>query len=106
MLYALGNTYTYTVTTYTFLQGSGSVRVPNITKSAQILLKYLLQEAKSAAIMDSFKKMVPQTATVIRSGKTDVVSAEMLTIGDLIMIKGGDKMPADVRIFKCSGFKV
>jgi len=64
------------------------------------------QEAKSAAIMESFKKMVPQTATVIRDGKPDVVNAELLTLGDLIEIKGGDKMPADVRIISCSSFKV
>jgi len=64
------------------------------------------QEAKSAAIMESFKKMVPQTATVIRDGKPDVVNAELLTLGDLIEVKGGDKMPADVRIIACSSFKV
>ncbi|KAL5271530.1 hypothetical protein ACHWQZ_G001971 [Mnemiopsis leidyi] len=64
------------------------------------------QEAKSAAIMDSFKKMVPQTATVIRDGKTDQVDAELITLGDLIEVKGGDKLPADIRIVSCSGFKV
>lgn len=64
------------------------------------------QEAKSAAIMDSFKKMVPQSATVIRDGDTTVVDAKLLTLGDVIEIKGGDKMPADVRIIQCSSFKV
>ena len=64
------------------------------------------QEAKSAAIMDSFKKMVPQTATVIRDGKTNAVDAELITLGDLIEVKGGDKLPADIRIISCSGFKV
>jgi len=64
------------------------------------------QEAKSAAIMDSFKKMVPQTATVIRGGQTSVVDAELITIGDMIEVKGGDKLPADIRIISCSGFKV
>jgi len=64
------------------------------------------QEAKSAAIMDSFKKMVPQTATVIRGGQTSVVDAELITLGDLIEVKGGDKLPADIRIVSCSGFKV
>jgi len=64
------------------------------------------QEAKSAAIMDSFKKMVPQSATVIREGDTTVIDAVNLTLGDVIEIKGGDKMPADVRIIQCSSFKV
>ena len=56
--------------------------------------------------MDSFKKMVPQTATVIRGGETSVVDAELITLGDLIEVKGGDKLPADIRIVSCSGFKV
>jgi len=64
------------------------------------------QEAKSAAIMDSFKKMVPQSATVVRGGETTVVDAVNLTLGDVIEVKGGDKLPADVRIIQCSTFKV
>lgn len=64
------------------------------------------QEAKSAAIMDSFKKMVPQKAMVIRGGEIAEISAEKLTIGDLVEITGGDKVPADVRVVSCSGFKV
>lgn len=64
------------------------------------------QEAKSAAIMDSFAKMVPQTATVIRDGETSMVAANLITLGDLIEIKGGDKIPADVRVITCASFKV
>ena len=56
--------------------------------------------------MDSFKKMVPQTASVIRGGKRSAVDAENLTIGDLIEVKGGDKLPADIRVVSCSSFKV
>ena len=56
--------------------------------------------------MDSFKKMVPQEATVVRGGETTVVNAELITLGDVIEVKGGDKLPADIRIINCSGFKV
>ena len=56
--------------------------------------------------MDSFKKMVPQKAMVIRGGEIAEISAEKLTIGDLVEITGGDKVPADVRVVSCSGFKV
>ena len=64
------------------------------------------QEAKSAAIMDSFAKMVPQQAVAIRDGNKIQIPAEELVIGDLVEISGGDKVPADVRIVSCSGFKV
>ena len=56
--------------------------------------------------MDSFAKMVPQTATVIRGGQTSMVAATQITIGDLIEVKGGDKIPADVRVITCASFKV
>jgi sodium/potassium-transporting ATPase subunit alpha len=64
------------------------------------------QEAKSSKIMESFKKMVPQQATVIRDGKRDMVKAENLVVGDIIEIKLGDRVPADVRVLQAHGFKV
>ncbi|ESO10963.1 hypothetical protein HELRODRAFT_156333 [Helobdella robusta] len=64
------------------------------------------QEAKSSKIMESFKNMVPQFALVIREGEKLNVRAEDLVIGDLVEIKSGDRVPADVRIISCSGFKV
>lgn len=56
--------------------------------------------------MESFKKMVPQEATVIRDGKTAIIDAMLLTLGDLVIVKGGDKIPADIRIVECASFKV
>ncbi|XP_072296695.1 sodium/potassium-transporting ATPase subunit alpha-2 isoform X1 [Eucyclogobius newberryi] len=64
------------------------------------------QEAKSSRIMDSFKKMVPQQALVIREGEKMQVNAELLVQGDLVEIKGGDRIPADLRIISSSGCKV
>ncbi|XP_045626278.1 sodium/potassium-transporting ATPase subunit alpha [Procambarus clarkii] len=64
------------------------------------------QEAKSSAIMESFKKMVPQYATVIREGERKHVQAEEICIGDIIEVTCGDRVPADVRIISAKGFKV
>uniref|UniRef100_A0A8C8DSU2 Sodium/potassium-transporting ATPase subunit alpha n=1 Tax=Oryzias sinensis TaxID=183150 RepID=A0A8C8DSU2_9TELE len=64
------------------------------------------QEAKSSKIMESFKNMVPQQALVIREGEKVQINAEEVVAGDLIEVKGGDRIPADVRIVSAHGCKV
>lgn len=64
------------------------------------------QEAKSSKIMESFKKMVPQEATVLRDGEKHTLNAEKLVLGDIIFVKFGDRVPADIRVIEAHGFKV
>jgi len=64
------------------------------------------QEAKSSRIMESFKNMVPQQAVVIRNGDKRTIKAEDLVVGDIIEVKFGDRVPADIRVLKANGFKV
>uniref|UniRef100_A0A8D3BTS8 Sodium/potassium-transporting ATPase subunit alpha n=1 Tax=Scophthalmus maximus TaxID=52904 RepID=A0A8D3BTS8_SCOMX len=64
------------------------------------------QEAKSSKIMESFKNMVPQQALVIREGEKMQINAEQVVGGDLVEVKGGDRIPADLRIVSAHGCKV
>ncbi|XP_049736915.1 sodium/potassium-transporting ATPase subunit alpha-2 isoform X3 [Elephas maximus indicus] len=64
------------------------------------------QEAKSSKIMDSFKNMVPQQALVVREGEKIQINAEEVVVGDLVEVKGGDRVPADLRIISSHGCKV
>jgi len=64
------------------------------------------QESKSAKIMESFKNLVPQYALAIRDGEKMNVKAEELTIGDVIEVKFGDRLPADMRVVEATNFKV
>ena len=64
------------------------------------------QEAKSSAIMESFKSLVPQYATVVREGQKHTIPAEEVVVGDVVEVKGGDRIPADIRVFKSHGCKV
>jgi sodium/potassium-transporting ATPase subunit alpha len=43
---------------------------------------------------------------VIRDGEKLEVNAEELTLGDVVEIKFGDRIPADLRIIKSHGLKV
>uniref|UniRef100_A0A671PM19 Sodium/potassium-transporting ATPase subunit alpha n=1 Tax=Sinocyclocheilus anshuiensis TaxID=1608454 RepID=A0A671PM19_9TELE len=64
------------------------------------------QEAKSSKIMDSFKNLVPQQALVVRDGEKNHINAEEVVVGDLVEVKGGDRIPADLRIIASHGCKV
>jgi len=56
--------------------------------------------------MESFKNLVPQHANVIRNAETITIRAEELTLGDLVLVKFGDRIPADIRIIDAHQFKV
>ncbi|KAK6016021.1 e1-E2 ATPase [Ostertagia ostertagi] len=64
------------------------------------------QEAKSGNIMSSFANMIPSMAHVIRDGRLVDVKVEEVVLGDIVEISGGDKVPADIRIFQARGLKV
>lgn len=47
-----------------------------------------------------------QFATVIRQGEKLTLRAEDIVLGDVVEVKFGDRIPADIRIIECRGFKV
>lgn len=64
------------------------------------------QEANAKSAMKGFTKMVVHNALVRRDGQDQPVDATSLVVGDIVKLKGGDKIPADVRILTCDGVKV
>jgi len=64
------------------------------------------QESKSAKIMESFKNLVPQYALVRRNGEKVTIPALELTLGDVVEVKFGDRLPADLRVVEARQFKV
>merc|ERR1712226_1507721 len=65
------------------------------------------QESKSAKIMEGFKNLVPQYALVRRNnGEKLTIPADELTLGDIVEVKFGDRVPADLRVLEARGFKV
>lgn len=65
-----------------------------------------VQERRSAKIMESFKGLVPLESTVIRDGRKIKILSKELVVGDLVELKSGDRVPADIRIIETRGFKV
>ncbi|RKP17122.1 hypothetical protein ROZALSC1DRAFT_16731, partial [Rozella allomycis CSF55] len=64
------------------------------------------QEYKSQSILESFLNMIPSNSTVIREGKMVEVASETLVPGDVVIVKIGDKVPADIRLISCNEIKV
>lgn len=65
-----------------------------------------IQEGKAEKALDSIRKMMSTKATVIRDGKRKEIDASLLVPGDVVSLKMGDKVPADVRIIESSNLKV
>ena len=66
----------------------------------------VLQEAKAEKSIESLKKMTPQMSKVIRNGKEIEVPSETLTVGDIVILEAGNRVPADGRIIENFNLKV
>lgn len=64
------------------------------------------QGAKSEALMEGFKNMLPSVCKVLRDGKITQLPAEKLVRGDIVEVISGEKVPADLRIIKSIEMKV
>ena len=47
-----------------------------------------------------------QETIVLRESKKLSIAVEKLVVGDIVEVKSGDRLPADIRIIKSAGFKV
>lgn len=55
------------------------------------------QEYSAEKTMDSLRSLSSPTANVIRNGDSKVVPSDQIVPGDLVEMKMGDTIPADVR---------
>lgn len=56
-----------------------------------------LQEFQAEKTMDSLRSLSSPTANVIRDGSSTNVPSREITIGDMVELKVGDTIPADIR---------
>ena len=59
------------------------------------------EEGKAYKVIDSFSKMVASNCIAIRNGKEKTISTDQLVPGDLVKVKNGDKVPADLVLLIC-----
>ncbi|PMB70128.1 Sodium transport ATPase 5 [Beauveria bassiana] len=64
-----------------------------------------LQEFKAAKTMDSLRSLSSPTAQAIRSGSNQTVVTAEIVPGDVVELKTGDTIPADIRLVEAVNFE-
>ena len=80
-----------------------------IAIAAIVLLAVLLgfvQEYRAERATDALRRMAAPTATVLRDGEEFEVPARQLVPGDVILLRAGDRVPADVRLLESVNLQV
>ncbi|PLW69726.1 cation-translocating P-type ATPase [Pseudohalioglobus lutimaris] len=92
------------------LTALGSHMLPDtVVILSVVLLNAILgfvQEGKAEGALDALRNMMVQEALVIRCGDQRRIPARELVPGDLVVLEGGDKIPADVRFIDVSNIHV
>jgi Ca2+-transporting ATPase len=65
-----------------------------------------IQEYRAERAMETLKRMAAPTATVIREGCVQDIPARELVPGDVVVLRTGDKIPADARVLEAVNLKV
>ncbi|KAG5651926.1 hypothetical protein H0H81_006907 [Sphagnurus paluster] len=77
----------------------------------EVLIKQLgtvgfFQEYRAEKTMDSLRQLSSPTALVIRNGESTAIPAQRVVPGDVVMIKTGDVISADMRLISVSNLEV
>lgn len=64
------------------------------------------QNQSSEAVMEGFKNFIPQTCRALRNGSWTKINASLIVPGDIIELKAGERIPADMRIILSNEMKV
>lgn len=64
-----------------------------------------IQEYRAERAMEALKKMAAPAASVLRDGKEVEIPARELVSGDIILLRTGDRIPADARLIEAVNLK-
>lgn len=65
-----------------------------------------LQEGKAESAMDSIRRMLSPEALVMRDGHRVCLPARDLVPGDVVFLRSGDRVPADLRLLQTKGLRI
>ena len=65
-----------------------------------------VQEGKAEDALRAIRNMLSSQAMVLRNGRHVSVPAEDLVPGDVVLLQSGDKVPADLRLFRVKALQV
>jgi calcium-translocating P-type ATPase len=65
-----------------------------------------MQESKAVKAIEALKKMLSLKAYVIRDGQQSKIDAKFLVPGDIVTLRAGDKVPADIRLLSSKNLQL
>lgn len=65
-----------------------------------------IQEGKAENALEAIRNMLSPHATVVRGGQTIEIDAAHLVPGDIVLLGSGDRVPADLRLFKARELRI
>ncbi len=65
-----------------------------------------IQEAKAEEAIAALSAAITTEATVIRNGRNEVIPSRELVPGDVVILNSGDRVPADIRLFRARNLQV
>ena len=65
-----------------------------------------IQEGKAENALKAIQQMLSANAMVMRNGRQMTISAQDLLPGDIVLLQSGDKVPADLRLFRVKGLQI
>lgn len=65
-----------------------------------------IQEGRATNILESLKQYIKSEAVVVRNGKRTIVPDFKVTVGDVLILQEGEKVPADARLIEANNLLV
>ncbi|WP_297517565.1 calcium-translocating P-type ATPase, PMCA-type [uncultured Clostridium sp.] len=65
-----------------------------------------IQEFRTEKSLDALKAMAAPTCKVIRDGNVKVIATSEITLGDLVVLESGDRIPADGEIIEATNLMI
>ena len=65
-----------------------------------------VQEGKAEDALKAIRQMLSPNAMVLRNGKQLSIPSKELVPGDIVLLQSGDKVPADLRLFRVKGLQI
>jgi Cd2+/Zn2+-exporting ATPase len=100
----------FTIETLMTIAATGAVIIGEVEEAAVVVLLFLVGEllegvaaGRARASIRGLTKLVPKTAFLETGGRAEEVAAERLEVGSTILVRPGDRIPADGIILSGTG---
>ena len=65
-----------------------------------------IQEGKAEKALAAIRRLVSPKASVRRDGQRQSIPVAELTLGDIVLLEAGDRVPADIRLVRAAGLLI